>query len=81
MQNGSEILSDYFGDVQVFDFEDSLSITETQDLIDWLKSTLSIANYSENDLNGLYDYFEGIRQREGAINIPKEAGLFISTKI
>jgi len=80
MQNGMEILRGYFDDVQKYDFEDSLSITETQDLIDWLKSTITIANYSENDLNGLYDYFERIRQREGSINIPKEAGLFISTK-
>jgi hypothetical protein len=81
LQNGKEILSHYFGDVQRYDFEDSLSVTETQDLMNWLKSTVTIASYSEDDLNGLYDYFEGIRQKEGAINIPKEAGLFISSKI
>jgi ubiquinone/menaquinone biosynthesis C-methylase UbiE len=81
LQNGEEILSHYFDDVQRYDFEDSLSITETQDLMNWLKSTITIASYSEDDLNGLYDYFEAIRQNEGAINIPKEAGLFISSKI
>lgn len=81
LQNGTKILSQYFDDVQRFDFEDSLSVTETQDLIDWMKSTINIASYSENDLDGFYDYFEGIRQKDGAINIPKEAGLFISTKI
>ena len=72
LQNGREILSEYFDDVQRCDFEDSLSITETQDLIDWLKSTITIASYSENDLNGFYDYFEGIRQKEGAIKFPKK---------
>lgn len=81
LQNGREILSEYFEDVQRYDYEDSLSITETKDLMDWLKSTITITNYSENDLNGIYDYFENIRQKEGAINIPKETGLFISTKI
>jgi ubiquinone/menaquinone biosynthesis C-methylase UbiE len=81
LQNGKEMLSQYFEDVQRCDFEDSLSITVTQDLIDWLKSTITIASYSENDLNGFYDYFESIRQKEGAINIPKESGLFISTKV
>ncbi len=81
LQNGSEILSEFFDDVQRCDYEDSLSITETKDLIDWLKSTITIASYSENDLCGFYDYFEGIRQKEGAINIPKETGLFISTKV
>jgi ubiquinone/menaquinone biosynthesis C-methylase UbiE len=80
LQNGKEMLSQYFEEVQRHDFEDSLAITETKDLIDWLKSTISIASYSEDDLEGLYDYFESIRQRDGAINIPKEAGLFISTK-
>lgn len=81
LQNGKEMLGQYFDNVQRCDYEDSLSITETQDLMDWLKSTITIASYSENDLNGLYDYFEGIRRKEGAINIPKETGLFISTKI
>lgn len=80
LQNGRETLGQYFANVQRFDFEDSLSITETQDLIDWLKSTITIASYSENDLEGLYDYFEHIRQKEGSINIPKETGLFISIK-
>jgi Methylase involved in ubiquinone/menaquinone biosynthesis len=80
LQNGSEILSQYFNDVQRCDYEDSLSITDTKDLIDWLKSSVTLASYSENDLDGLYEYFENIRQKEGAINIPKEAGLFISTK-
>lgn len=81
LQNGREILNEYFEDVQRYDYEDSLSITETKDLVDWLKSTITIASYSENDLSGIYDYFEDIRQEEGAINIPKETGLFISTKI
>jgi ubiquinone/menaquinone biosynthesis C-methylase UbiE len=80
LQNGKEMLSQYFEEVQRYDFEDSLAVTETQDLIDWLKSTISIASYSEDDLEGLYDYFEAIRQREGAINISKQAGLFISMK-
>lgn len=81
LQNGKEMLSRYFDDIQRYDYEDSLSITETQDLVDWLKSTISMASYSKDDLNGLYNYFESIRKKEGAINIPKETGLFISTKV
>ncbi|GFZ29993.1 transcriptional regulator [Clostridium zeae] len=81
LQNGQSLLIEYFDDVQRYDYEDSLSITETQDLIDWLKSTVTIATYADSDLNGFYEYFEAIRQKEGAINIPKEAGLFVSTKV
>lgn len=81
LQNGKEMLSRYFGNVERYDFVDSFSITETKDLIDWMKSTITMASYSEDDIYGLYDYFEDIRKREGAINIPKETGLFISTKL
>lgn len=81
MQNGNELLSKYFASVQRFDYEDALVVTETKDLMDWLKSTITMSSYTENDINGLYEYFECIRQREGAIYIPKETGLFVSTKI
>lgn len=80
LQNGYEILRYYFSHIKRIDFEDSLSITETQDLVDWMKSTISIASYSEQDIEGLFDYFEEIRKRDGAINIQKECGLFISMK-
>jgi ubiquinone/menaquinone biosynthesis C-methylase UbiE len=80
LQNGTELLSKYFFDVQSYNFEDSLHITETQDLVDWMKSTLTISNYSESDFDKLYDYFENIRIKQGAIDIPKESGLFVSTK-
>lgn len=80
LQNGSKILSQFFDSVQRYDYEDSLSVTVTEDLIAWLKSTVSISSFSESDLDGFYNYFEGIRQKEGAINIPKEAGLFIASK-
>lgn len=80
LQNGKQILSEYFDDVRLVEFEDSLRITETQDLVDWIKSCISIASFSESDFDGVYDFFENIRVKEGTINIPKEAGLFISRK-
>lgn len=81
MQNGKDILGKYFGSVQRFDYEDALLVTETKDLIDWLKSTITMASYTEYDADGLYDYFEHMRQRDGVISIPKETGLFVSTKL
>ncbi len=80
LQNGAELLSKYFGDVKSCLYGDSLHITETQDLIDWMKSAATISNYSECDFEKLYDYFENIRIKQGAIEVPKELGLFISTK-
>ena len=80
LQNGKDILERHFSSVERIDYEDSLAITETQDLIDWLMSTLSIASYSEENIHELHNYFEEIRVRDGAINIPKECGLFVSRK-
>jgi ubiquinone/menaquinone biosynthesis C-methylase UbiE len=80
LQNGTEILGEHFSNIQRIDFEDSLSVTETQALVDWVKTASSVTNYSEKDFNKLFDYFENIRITDGAINIPKEVGLFVSTK-
>ena len=79
-QNGQKVLNEHFEDVELIEYEDSLAITETQDLVDWIKSIITIASFTENELEGLYDYFEKIRKVEGTINIPKQAGLFISHK-
>lgn len=79
LQNGKEALGKYFGTVQRFDYDNALIVTETQDLLGWLKSNLTMSVYTESDLDGLYEYFESIRQREGAIYLPQETGLFVST--
>jgi len=82
LQNGYKILSEHFSDVKRFDYEDSLSVTETQDLMDYIKSSMGVLteNHSKQNLDDLFIHFENIRVSEGAINIPKEVGLFISTK-
>ena len=80
LQNGSEILRKYFTSVERFDYENILAITKTEDLMDWLKSTSTISGFSEENFANLYKYFEDIRIKDGAINIPRETGVFISTK-
>ena len=80
LQNGKDILSEHFKNVERFDYEDSLAVTNTQDLMDWIKSLIRFSVFDEKALDKLYDYFENIRQKEGVINIPKETGLFISEK-
>ena len=80
LENGYDILRTYFFGVKKLEYKDSLAVTETEDLMVFLRSVTGMASYSEKDLEGLFDYFEDIRKRDGAINIPKEAGLFISVK-
>jgi len=80
LENGKAILAPYFSSVERIDYEDSLSITETQDLMDWIKSTITFSGYLEEKFEGLYEYFETIKQRDGAINVSKEVGMFICVK-
>ncbi len=80
LQNGQSLLEPCFGQVQRLEYEDSLCVTDTRDLMDWLESTISITAFPQDALTGLYEQFEGIRVREGAIRIPKEVGLFLCVK-
>lgn len=80
LQNGANALKRHFFAVERVDYDDALAVTETRDLIDWLVSALSVTGYAEENMRGLYDYFEKIRLRDGAIHIPKECGMFICKK-
>lgn len=80
LQNGAEILHLYFSEVRRADYEDSLSVTDTRDLMEWIRSTITMENIGTEYLQGLSDLLERIRKKEGTILIPKETGLFISRK-
>jgi hypothetical protein len=68
-----------FKDVRRIDYEDSLRITDTRDLIDWIESG-TIGMFTEKEYAGMFEYFESIRIRDGFIEIPKENGIFIAVK-
>ena len=80
LENGEAILKSCFPHVDSYRQHDSLKITQTQDLIDWLKSTVSFASYAKESVAGLYDFFENIRREKGYIEIPKLTGMFICVK-
>jgi len=77
IENGSDILGRHFASVKRYDYVDSLAITETNDLIDWLQSSMFMSGFGEESIRELYEYFENIRVAQGSINIPKETCLFI----
>jgi len=79
MENGGEILAKYFSCVKRHDYIDSLAITNTQDLVGWMESTISASGYNKENSGMLYNYFENIRVTEGTINIPKKSCLFVCT--
>jgi len=79
MENGGEILGRHFASVKIHVYEDSLAVTDTNDLMDWLESSMSLSGYRKELFSDLYEYFEKIRAAEGAINIPKDVCLFVCT--
>jgi len=80
LENGEAILKPYFSHVDSHQQHDSLKITHTQDLIDWLESTVTFASYTKEDPTGLFDFFEDIRVKTGYIEIPKLTGVFVCLK-
>lgn len=75
--NGGRLLEPCFASVERRDYPDALAVTETAGLVDWVRSTGGMTGYTEEELDKLSAYFEGIRRRDGFIYIPKECGVFV----
>ena len=76
MQNGAEKLRDSFEDITPIFYEDSLHITETEDLVEYLRSLASFKAVIELPVQRI----RGILKEhtvDGAIDLPKEYGMFI----
>jgi ubiquinone/menaquinone biosynthesis C-methylase UbiE len=80
LQNGKDILSRNFANIEIYEYEDSLEITETSDLIDWILSSTLTSRIDQNELIGLDVFFEKCKDTKGIIKIPKQAGMFVSIK-
>lgn len=81
LENGESILKEYFYNVQRMDYQDSLEITESKPLIDYIMSCHG--NQSEilgPRLNEFKEYIEELLKKNGKIVVTKQAGLFICKK-
>ena len=78
LENGEDILSKYFSNIQRMDYQDSLEITESKPLIDYIMS--SHGNQNEilgPRLNEFKEYIEELLKKNGKIVVTKQAGLFV----
>lgn len=79
LENGEAQLRAFFDDVRMFRYPDSLHITETEPLIDYIFSTTTFRRLG-NQRAELTEYIERERlARGGAIDIAKDSGIFISS--
>lgn len=78
LENGESILKEYFFNVQRMDYEDSLEITESKPLIDYIMSCHGNQNEILGPrLNEFKEYIEELLKNSGKIVVTKQAGLFI----
>lgn len=81
LENGECILKQYFTSVQRMDYQDSLEITESKPLIDYIMS----CHGNQNEILGprlseFKEYIEELLQKDGKIVVTKQAGLFLCVK-
>lgn len=79
LQNGHEILKQYFSEVQRLDYEDSLAVTNIEDILDYIYSLSSITCVEEMKREDLKEILEK-KMVNGILNIPKEYSMFICRK-
>lgn len=81
LENGESILKEYFISVQRMDYQDSLEITESKPLIDYIMSCHGNQNEILGPkLNEFKEYIEELLMNNGKIIVTKQAGLFKCTK-
>lgn len=79
LQNGGDSLCQHFKDVQRFNYEDSLAITDVEDFADYILSMSSLTNLDRLDRNVLLPILE-TRMEHGVLTVSKEYGMFICRK-
>ena len=81
LENGESILKRYVTSVQRMDYQDSLEITESKPLIDYIMSCHGNQNEILGPrLNEFKEYIEELLQKDGKIVVTKQAGLFVCVK-
>lgn len=76
LENGETILSKYFSNIQRMDYRDSLEITESKPLIDYIMSCHGNQNEILGPrLNEFKEYIEELLKNNGKIVVTKQAGL------
>ena len=76
MQNGKEILCRSFENVTPVFYKDTLHITDTEDLVEYLRSLASFKAVIDLPVQRIRDILKE-HTADGAIDLPKEYGMFI----
>ncbi len=76
LQNGEEILSPFFGSVIRKDYEDSLAVTNVEDMVDYIYSLSSMTALGSIPRDKMTEILTS-HMKDGVLHVPKEYGMFI----
>ena len=78
LQNGEKILSSVFEKVERKDYEDSLAVTNIEDLVDYIYSLPSMLSLSNESREKIQTCLQS-HMVNGILSVPKEYGMFIAS--
>lgn len=78
LQNGKEILSKEFSNIQKLEYIDSLAVTNIDDMIEYIYSLSSMTSLTNVPKNTIKDILTN-NLVDGILNVPKEYGIFIAS--
>ena len=77
LQNGASVLGEVFADVRREDYEDSLAVTDIDDLVDYIYSLQSMTALSSIPRDSIRATLSS-HMKDGVLTVPKEYGMFIA---
>ena len=77
LENGAELLAPYFAQIDLYNYADSLRVTEVPPLVAYILSTIDAAKITDDIVTRLTDYLEQKLTADGVIKISKATGLFV----
>lgn len=82
LENGFELLLNWFDDITINRYEDNLFVTKPEPIIDYLFSMPDNVKdvFSKDKLYKLYNYLQSEIQVNGGIHITKDTGYFLGKK-
>lgn len=80
LQNGQEILAKHFSHVERLDYEDSLAVTDVEDLLDYIYSLTNVSPIAKMERDRVKEILEK-EMTDGVLHIPKEYGMFVLQKV
>ena len=78
LQNGYEILSKTFSKVEKLEYVDSLAVTNTDDMVEYIYSLSSMTSLNSVPKQVIKEILIN-NTTDGILNVPKEYGMFISS--